>query len=395
MDRGILTGLRILDFTWVLAGPFATRILADFGAEVIKVQSKKTSQGAESNLTGYFSTWNRNKRSITLNMDHPEAREIVFRLARISDVVMENFSPRVMSNWGLSYQRLKEVKPDLNMASISGMGQTGPWRDFVAFAPTIHALSGLTYLTSFFPDSPIGVGYACADMAVGLYSAFAVLAALEERGRTGQGRFIDLSEYEAMCSLLGPTFLDRELHQKEILPQGNHPEYIQAAPYGCYPCSGKDKWCVIAVFNEAEWQALCRVLRYPGWVQKKSFATLAQRKKHTEELDRLLGQWTAQHPREEIVTLLQEAGVPAGVVQDAEDLAKDPQLGARDFFVPLEHPILGQTFADRSPIRFKDNGAMNWKAAPLWGEDNQYVFSELLGLGEAELLDYMRKGVIR
>ncbi|MCX5908723.1 MAG: CoA transferase [Deltaproteobacteria bacterium] len=395
MNPGILSGLRVLDFTWVLAGPFATRILADFGAEVIKVQSPKTAQGVESNLTGYFNTWNRNKRSITLDMGHGEAKEIVLRLTRISDVVIENFSPRVMSNWGLSYENLKKVKPDLIMASISGMGQTGPWRDFVALAPTIHALSGLTYLTSFLPDSPIGVGFAHADFIAGLYAAFGVLAALEHRDRTGQGQFIDLSEYETMCSLLGPTFLDSGLHHKEILPQGNHPEYLQAAPYGCYPCSGKDKWCVIAVFSEAEWHALCKVLGHPSWIQEERFATLVQRKKHVGELDQRIRQWTTQHTREEVVTLFQEAGIPAGAVQDADDLAKDPQLKAREFFIPLEHPTLGPTIADRSPIRFKDNMArISWKAAPLLGEDNQYVFRELLGFGEDELSEYIKKGII-
>jgi crotonobetainyl-CoA:carnitine CoA-transferase CaiB-like acyl-CoA transferase len=172
MNQGILKGLRILDFTWVLAGPYATRILADFGAEVIKVQSKKTAGGVESNLTGYFSHWNRNKRSITLDMSHPGANEIILRLARISDVVIENFSTRVMSNWGLAYDRLKEVKPDLIMVSMSAMGQTGPWKDFVAFGPALQALSGLTYLTQH-QESPLGVGYAYADLVAGLYAALA------------------------------------------------------------------------------------------------------------------------------------------------------------------------------------------------------------------------------
>src|SRR3990170_8036751 len=145
----ILKGLRVLDFTWMLAGPYATRILADFGAEVIKVQSKKTAKGAESNITGHFNTWNRNKRSITLDMAYPEARDLILKLTGISDVVIENFSPRVMSNWGLNYEKLKEVRPDLIMVSMSAMGQTGPWNDYVAFGPTLHALSGLTHLTSF------------------------------------------------------------------------------------------------------------------------------------------------------------------------------------------------------------------------------------------------------
>ena len=208
MNMKPLTGLRVLDFTWMVAGPYATRIFADFGAEVIKVQSKRTARGAESNPTGYFNTWNRNKRGITLDLSHPEAREIVLKLTAKSDVVIENFSPRVMSNWGLDYGKLKEVNPDLIMLSMSAMGQRGPWKDYVAFAPTLHALSGLTHLTSFEKDFPIGLGFAYADIVAGLYAAFAVLAALEYRDRTGQGQYIDLSEYEAICTLMGPSLLD-------------------------------------------------------------------------------------------------------------------------------------------------------------------------------------------
>ncbi len=394
MVEGILKGVRILDFTWMLAGPYATRILADFGAEVIKVQSKKTAKGAESNLTGYFNSWNRNKRSITLDMDHPEAKEIVLRLAWRSDVVIDNFSPRVMPNWGLNYEKLKAEKPDLIMVSMSAMGQTGPWKDYVAFAPTLHALSGLTYLTSFQKDSPMGLGYAHADFVAGLYAALAVLAALEYRERTGQGQFIDLSEYEAICTLLGPSLLDASLHDKGILPQGNCPDYIAAAPYGCYKCSGKERWCVLAVFSDEEWQNLCRVLGYPDWIQEEMFSTLSKRKENEKKLDERLTQWTLQHTAEEVVNLLQEAGISAGIVQSAEDLSRDPQLMAREFFVHLEHPVLDRTISERSPIRFKGSQPADWKAAPLLGEDNQYVFMDLLGMTEDELSSHIEKGVI-
>jgi crotonobetainyl-CoA:carnitine CoA-transferase CaiB-like acyl-CoA transferase len=394
MNQGILDGLRVLDFTWVLAGPYATRILADFGAEVIKVQSEKTSKGAESNLTGYFNTWNRNKRSITLDMSHPEAREIVLRLTRISDVVIENFSPRVMTNWGLNYEKLKEVRSNLIMVDISAMGQTGPWRDFVGFGPTLQALSGLTYLTSFNKDSPIGLGFAYADIIVGLYAALAVLSAFEYRDRTGQGQYIDLSEYEAICTLMGPTLLDIFSNHREILPQGNHPDYIPAAPYGCYKCLGTDRWCVIAVFDEGGWEALCRVMGDPFWTKEEKFSTLLKRKENSKKLDGFIEQWTAQHTPEEIVQLLQEAGVSAGVVQNGEDLAKDPQLMAREFFIPLVHPVLGRTISDSTPIRFKDDPKVPWKAAPLLGEDNRYVYMELLGFKEDDLSSYVERGII-
>ncbi len=394
MNRKPLSGLRVLDFTWMLAGPYATRIFADFGAEVIKVQSKKTARGAEANLTGYFNQWNRNKRSITLDMVYPEAREAVLKLTAKSDVVIENFSPRVIANWGLDYERLQQVKPDLIMLSMSAMGQGGPWKDYVAFGPTLQALSGLTSLTAFEKDAPLGLGYAYADIVAGLYAALAVLAALEHRDRTGQGQYIDLSEYEAICTLMGPSLLNASVNDKEILPHGNCPGHIVAAPYGCYPCSGTDRWCVIAVFNEEEWQSLCRILGRSDWAIEERFATVARRKENRKELDELLSKWTTQHTPEEVVRLLQEAGISAGVVQHAEDLSRDPQLMAGEFFIQLQHPVLGKTVADRSPIRFEEDATVGWKAAPLLGEDNRYVFAELLGLTESELFYYAEKEII-
>jgi len=394
MGKEILSGLRVLDLTWVLAGPYATRILADFGAEVIKIQSKKTAKGAESNLTGHFNHWNRNKRSITLDMSFPEAKGIVLKLTKMSDVLIENFSPRVMSNWGLDYERLKKVKPDLIMMSMSAMGQNGPWKDFVAFGPTLQSLSGLTDLTSYVKDSPLGLGYAYADTISGLYAVLAILAAVEYRDRTGKGQHIDLSEYEAICTVMGPTFLDISINHKEILPQGNRSDNLLAAPYGCYKCKGLDRWCVIAVFDEAEWQALCEVMGSPDWTQEERFSTLSKRKECADELNKFLEQWTLHYTPEEVVNLLQKARIPAGVVQSAEDLAKDPQLIGREFFVHLEHPVLGKTVSDASPIRFKEGPTMGWKAAPLLGEDNRYVYMELLGLTESELFSYVEKGII-
>jgi crotonobetainyl-CoA:carnitine CoA-transferase CaiB-like acyl-CoA transferase len=327
-------------------------------------------------------------------MSFPEAKGIVLKLTKMSDVLIENFSPRVMSNWGLDYERLKKVKPDLIMMSMSAMGQNGPWKDFVAFGPTLQALSGLTDLTSYVKDSPMGLGYAYADTISGLYAALTILAALEYRDRTGKGQHIDLSEYEAICTVMGPSFLDISINHKEILPQGNRSDNLLAAPYGCYKCTGLDRWCVIAVFDEAEWQALCEVIGSPDWTQEERFSTLLKRKEHADALDKFLEQWTLHYTPEEVVNLLQKAGVPAGVVQSAEDLAKDPQLIARDFFVHLEHPVLGKTVSDASPIRFKEGPTMGWKAAPLLGEDNRYVYMELLGLTESELFSYVEKGII-
>ena len=307
---------------------------------------------------------------------------------------MENFTPRVMSNWGLSYENLKKVKPDLIMVSMSGMGQTGPWKDFVAFGATIQAVSGITYLTSFVPDSPIGLGYSHADHVAGLFAALAVLAALEYRDRTGEGQYIDISEYEAMCTLLGPAIMDYAVNHNPVTPQGNHPDYALAAPYGCYKCLGDDRWCVIAVFTDEEWQALRGVIGNPPWSKEARFSTPWQRREHIEELNGLLEQWTAQHSPEEVMSSLQEAGVPAGVVKDARELAEDPQLTTRDFFIEARHPVLGKTIFDSTPIRLGRTPARFRRAAPSLGQDNRYVYQELLGISHQELSRYIEEGVI-
>lgn len=199
-DEKILEGTRVMDLTHMISGSYATRIFADFGAEVIKIQSERTAHGAEQNDTYFFSIWNRNKRSINLDLNLPEARNVFLKLVKNSDVVVENFSPRVMANWGLEYTRLREVNPGLVMVSISAMGQTGPWKDFVGFAPTFHALSGLISATSVGSDPPSDIGYPYADMVAGLYAALAALAALEYKDRTGKGQHIDLSALEAICT---------------------------------------------------------------------------------------------------------------------------------------------------------------------------------------------------
>ncbi|MFH1487778.1 MAG: CoA transferase [Pseudomonadota bacterium] len=394
MEDPILNGLRVLDFTRILAGPYTTRLLADFGAEVIKIQSGKTAQGAESNRSNYFCALNRNKKSITLNMTHSESKEIFLKLIRISDVLVENFSPRVMSNWGLNYDHLKPINSNLIMLSMSAMGQTGPWKDFVAYGPTLQSLSGLTYLTSFSEHEPMGIGYAYSDIIAGLYGAVAVLSALHYRRKNGHGEYIDLSQYEAICTTLGPTLMDFMDRHKEILPGGFDVEYPRAAPYGCYPCSGENRWCVIAVHSEEEWGSFCRVMGDPAWAKENKFCSLSKRMAHKIVLNEHIRNWTATHDASDIVEGLQAAGVPAGVVQNAEDLDRDSHLAARHFFSKINHPVHGEMRMDTHPIRLSEQPEAHWKPAPSLGEDNDYVFKTLLGLSENELGALKKRGVV-
>jgi crotonobetainyl-CoA:carnitine CoA-transferase CaiB-like acyl-CoA transferase len=380
----ILKGIRIIDLTRMLSGPYASRILGDFGAEVIKVQSKLTASGAEQNDSPYFCAWNRNKRSICLDLNHPEARDLFVELVSTSDVVVENYSPRVLKNWGLTYKRLKEAKPDLILASISAMGQTSPWSDYVGFAPTFHALSGLIAASSSSSDAPVNIGHAYGDIVAGLYAAFAILSALEYKDVTGKGQYIDLSAYEAMCTLLGPAF---NVHSR--LSNDIDPTFC-----GCYPCSGKDRWCVISIAGEDEWQAFCKISGEREWTSEQ-FSSRDKRRKNRSGLEKLIAQWTAGQTAEDIVRRLQKAGIAAAVVQNAEDLAHDSQLAARRFFVPLKHPKLGKLFSDRSALWPWQEKHVKWKPAPLLGEDNGYVFSKLLGYSASEIRSLIKRGIIQ
>jgi len=389
-----LRGIRVLDFTWMLAGPYATRLLADFGAEVIKVQSKRTAAGAEDNQTGYFATWNRNKLGITLDLGRSEARDVVIELVKKCDIVMENFTPRVMHNWGLDYERLKEVNPGLVMVSLSGFGRGGPWQNYAALGPTVQALCGLTRLSSYGAGRPCGIGFALADHISGLYAALAALSALRRRDITGRGEYIEISELEAACSTLGPELINLSLNGRAAGPQANSPSRQPAAPYGCYPCRGDDRWCVIAVYDEEEWRSLCRAMGDPAWVRQSKFSDLRGRCDNAEELDRLIGEWTSSHTHREVMQMLQEAGVPAAAVNDASDLAADPQLCDRGFFVELQHPTLGKIWADGNPIRLSGSPARFVSAAPLLGADNRRIFLDLLGMDEERFNLLVSQGVI-
>ena len=378
MTNPVLKGIRVLDFTRVLAGPYATRLLADFGAEVIKVQPLLPRE-EDDFARGYYNTWNRNKLGITLDMGTPDGIALAKKLVLSSDAVVENFTPRVMANWGLGYANLKAIKPDIIMLSLSTMGSTGPLRDYTGFGPTIQAFSGLTYLTAYPGGPPLGPGTAYADHIGGLFACLALLGALEYRQKTGQGQYIDVSQVEAMASLLGDAFV---------------PGKETAAPHGVYRCKGEDRWCALAVFTDEEWRGFKKALGSPPWADGKKFATLASRLKNKKNLDGLIEGWTEKHTAEEVMTLLQKDGVAAGVVQSAADLAKDPQLRQRGFFIELDHPQTGKTISDAAPVRLSDTPPGYSRPAPLSGQDNSYVYGQILGLSKGEINKLKKQGII-
>src|SRR5262249_12779898 len=288
-----LDGVRVLDFTWVVAGPVTTRILADLGAEVIKVERRGTLDFGD-RRGGLSGTLMRGKRSVMFDLADPRGLDLARRLAALSDVVIDNFSARVMTNFGLDYESLVPLKPDIISVRMTGFGLTGPDRDHVSYGPTLQALTGYTLLMAEPDGPPAGFGYSYSDLAGGNLGALAVLAALWHRRRTGRGQLVDLAQLEAVASLVGPTLFASALDGTASAPAGNASQEAPGAPHGVYPCAGDDRWIAITVFNDEEWRAFARVTGIRDDARTGDAAAL----------DRLVAAWTRQQVAEDAVTLL-------------------------------------------------------------------------------------------
>jgi benzylsuccinate CoA-transferase BbsF subunit len=393
MTTGPLEGVRILDFTWAWAGPHATLLLAFLGAEVIKVESRRRLDHTRlrSLMTGpimtspdhsvIFNDLNAGKLSLTLNLSQPKAVEIAKRVAQISDVVTENMRPGVMERLGLGYDDLKAVKPNIIMLSSSAVGATGPERTYAGYAPTFAAMGGLAYITGH-PDGPPMPLSGAVDLRVGTTSAFAVLAALHYRARTGKGQYIDLSSTEAVSALIGHTFMDYSMNSRVQTRAGNRDHLM--APHNCYPCLGEDKWVTIAVACQEEWDALRRVVG-DGRLEDERFADAASRWQNQGALDQIIGEWTASRTQEEVTQALQKVGVAAMPLLDGRALVRDAHLRERGVLQPLHHPLIGERLTLSPPWRFSRTPAQIRRPGPLLGEHNQYVLGELLGMASDEI----------
>tara|TARA_B100001123_G_scaffold442539_1_gene586403 strand:- start:1994 stop:3229 length:1236 start_codon:yes stop_codon:yes gene_type:complete len=404
-----LQGVRVIDLTWIIAGPTATRFLGDFGADVIKIEHEQAvdpirlgrpivGDHPTLNNSGFFNYINRNKRSVLLNVRHPFGMDLLKRLIAVSDVVIENFSAGTLASWDLDYPKLCEIREDIIYCSISGFGHTGRDSENTTWGPTAQALGGLT-LTSGLPGKPpAGWGYSFMDHTAGYSATIAILMALHHRNRTGEGQHIDLSQVEAATVLNGPAVLDRTVNgrtwRREGLPPGNRAWEPAVAPHNTYPCLGDDRWIAIAVMTQAEWEALGRAMAEPPWVSDERFASNASRLVHQDILDKHIADWTSSRHDYETMELLQAAGVRAAVCQKPSDrVEKDPQLKARDWWQRLSHTELGNTVHDSIAPRLSENPGALRKASPLIGEHTREVFAEALGLTEAEIDEFMEAGV--
>jgi crotonobetainyl-CoA:carnitine CoA-transferase CaiB-like acyl-CoA transferase len=389
-----LTGVRVLDFTWVVAGPVATRILADLGADVIKVERRNAVDFGD-RRGGLSGTLMRGKRSVVLNLGDPRGVALARRLALASDVVIDNFSARVMSNLGLDHATLRTARPDLICARMTGYGLTGPDRDKVSYGPTLQALTGYTLLMGEPGRPPAGFGYSYSDLAAGNFGALAVLLALWHRRRTGTGVSIDLAQQEAVASLLGPLLLQRAVAGGVSTAVGNASQEAPGAPHGVYPCAGDDRWIAITVFGDDDWARFVRAADGPPWGRDPRFATHDGRYAHAAELDRHIAAWTRTLEADVAMERLQAAGLAAGRVANAAELcAGDPQLAARGHFVDVPTPEGTTVRLDGPAFLLSETPAAVRGPGPLLGEHSDAVLAEVLGLDREEIAALHAEGVV-
>ncbi len=393
MSKRPLEGLKVLDFTHVLAGPFATRVLGDMGADVVKVNSEARATATNDPEHPYYIMWNRNKRGLALDMSKEEARPVCRALCEQADVVIDNFSVGVLDRWGVGYEDVQKVNPGVIYIQMSGMGDgDGPWSNFVTYAPTIHALSGLTSLTGIPDRHDIGIGFSYNDHQSGLHGVVAILAALEARRRTGRGQRIEVSQFEVGVNFAGPALLDLLVNGEAATACGNRAPYDQWAPHNVYQCLSREarpgddalvteRWIAIVCETDAQWSALVQLMGAPDWAQDTRFATAEGRVAGVEEIDQGLSAFTATQEAYDLMARCQAVGVPAGVVQDGRDLNEtDPQLQASGFVESIEdpHPIVGPTFADRLPLHFDRTPCETYERVRMLGEDNAEILADWL-----------------
>ncbi len=395
MPRLPLEGIRVTDFTWAWAGPYCTLQLAHLGAEVIRLESQKrtcVSRAIPSfaddvpgpNRAGYFNQYNQGKKSLQLDLGRPEGVEVAKKLVAKSDIVVQKFSAGAIDRMGLGYETLTQVKPDIIMVSICGYGQTGPERQYMGYGPASVPLAGISSLSGYRGLGPAEVGISYGDPNAGVFGAFAVMAALAYRHRTGKGVHVDLALWEALLVLMPEGLMDYAMNKTQPQRDGNRDRWI--APHGCFKCQGDaDKWVTIVCGTDAEWQALCQAMGKPELATDKRFADVTARKANEDLLEEMITAWTKERDRWEVTEILQKAGVAAFPSMSNKDLATNAHLNARGYLVQKEHPEVGKRIHAGIPWQMSGTPCEVQHAAPLRGQHTDYVLRDILGLSEAEV----------
>jgi crotonobetainyl-CoA:carnitine CoA-transferase CaiB-like acyl-CoA transferase len=397
-----LEGIRVVELCTGAAGPTVAKCLGEYGAEILKIESRQRGDGHRGgtnpkrwNVMPDFVKLSRNKKSVTVNLKTDRGKEIVKGLIAQSDVVVDNYSLGVLERWGMSYEELKALKPDIILIRLKGLGCTGPYAHHITYGPNLLALSGITHLWNH-PNSPASTGEARTqhpDFMSGIAGAAAVMSALLYRERTGKGQCIDFAQIEAGATLLGPYYLDYTINGRDSQPAGN--ALPGAAPHNAYPCAGGDKWCVISVRSQEEWLRFCQAIGQPEWCRDERFATPLARQHNLAALDELVASWTCQRSGDEVMRVLQPAGVAAAPVQDVEDqLSNNPQFEARHMFTTMDEPMLGPIITESPPAKMSETPPQIYRVAPLMGEHTDAVLRDILHLSESEIKELTEQGVL-
>lgn len=397
----ILKGVRILAFTTGYAGPYAGRLLANYGAEVIKIESRKGGldtfrhygQHQDIDAAPRFIECNLGVRSMALNLKHPTGARLIRELAGKADAVLQNFRPRVLDKLGLGDDELRKVNPKLVIVKLPGFGTEGPKSSYGTWGFNLTAFSGMTYLWNHpEQDRPIGSQGVYPDHLGFVMGPTLMVAALLNSRRTGEGVTIDLAQLEGTAATLGVTYLETSVNGDDPRPKGNH--YAVAAPHGCYRCQGEDRWCVISARTEAEWRSFCGVIGRQGLASDARFLDLESRIKNRMELDAIVQEWTQARTAEEVMTKLQAAGVPSGVVQTGADLLKDVQLRHRNYFASFDDSLIGPFEIPRSGIVFRGMNEEPLRLPNRFGSDNDQILGELLGYDKATIEQWRAEEVL-
>jgi benzylsuccinate CoA-transferase BbsF subunit len=397
----ILKGVRILAFTTGYAGPYAGRLLANYGAEVIKIESRKGGldtfrhygQHKDIDAAPRFIECNLGVRSMAINLKHPTGARLVRELAGRSDAILQNFRPRVLDKLGLGDDELRQSNPKLVIVKLPGFGSEGPKSGYGTWGFNLTAFSGMTYLWNH-PDQdrPIGSQGVYPDHLGFVMGPTVLVAALLNSRHTGKGVTIDLAQIEGTAAVLGTTYLETSVNGDDPQPKGNH--YDVAAPHGCYPCQGEDRWCVISARDDEEWRAFCRVIGRAELISDARFTSLDLRLKQRAELDIIVHEWAQARTAEEVMAKLQAAGVPAGVVQTGADLLKDGQLRQRNYFASFADSLIGPFEIPRSGIVFRGMSEDALRLPSRFGADNEAILGELLGYDQATIEQWRREEIL-
>jgi benzylsuccinate CoA-transferase BbsF subunit len=400
MEKQALAGLKVLDFSWAVAGPMMTKYLADYGATVVRVESRehpcylRTSGPFKDNIpgpdrTGYFAFFNANKYGMLLRLDHPKGMEVAKRLIAWSDVVAENFVPGTLIKLGLGYEQLKQIKPGIIMISSSGMGQTGPLAKIPIAGNWLVALSGFSWFSGWSGREAVQPFGPYTDFIAPRYGVIAILAALRCKRLTGAGQYIDLSQLEAGIQFIAPQMLDFTTNNKESGRIGNASH--KAAPHGVYACLD-NRWCALSISTDEQWLAFCQVTGNPPWTRDPKFATLQDRKRNEDALNILVSEWTTHFTPGRVMQMMQEAGVPAGIVSNPKDLCEDPQLIYRNHFWTLKHGGIGNFDHLGEASILSETPAQARMPAPCLGEHTEYVCKQLLQISDEEFVELLNSG---